>query len=186
MLPGILTKNRQKTDNSEDCIRMIAESKTDEILRILSRDARLSTDQIAKMTGQSAAEVEATITNLEKQGIIKRYKTIIDWEKAGVVKVGAFIDVKVAPAREVGFDAVASRISRFPEVKSVWLVSGSNDLRVLVQGEDLREVGRFVAEKLATIDGVRGTETHFMMRRYKEDDDYFVDTDEDNRLLVAP
>lgn len=158
----------------------------DEILTILSRDARITAEQIAKMTGRPVGDVRAAIAQYEKDGIIKRYKAIIDWEKAGVDKVGAFIDVKVAPAREVGFDAIANRVARFPEVKSVWLVSGSNDLRVLVQGNDLRDVGRFVAEKLATIDGVRGTETHFLMRRYKEDDDLFAETDEDNRLLVTP
>jgi DNA-binding Lrp family transcriptional regulator len=165
---------------------MSNKNKPDEVLTILNRDARLSAEQIAKMTGRPVDEVRQSIETYERQGIIKRYKAIVDWEKAGVEKVVAFIDVKVAPAREVGFDAVASRISRFAEVKSVWLVSGSNDLRISVQGEDIREIGRFVAEKLATIDGVRSTETHFMMRRYKEDNDLFVDTEEDNRLLVTP
>lgn len=160
--------------------------KPDEILTILGRDARIPAAQIAKMTGRSVDDVSAAIAQYERDGIIKRYKAIVDWEKAGVETVTAFIDVKVAPAREVGFDNVANRIARFPEVISVWLVSGNNDLRVLVQGKDLRELGRFVAEKLATIDGVRGTETHFMMRRYKEDNDHFVESDEDNRLLVTP
>ncbi len=158
----------------------------DEILSILNRDSRLSAEQIAKMTGRKVEDVKASIEQYEKDGVIKRYKAIIDWEKAGLEKVLAFIDVKVAPAREVGFDKVANRIARFPEVISVWLVSGNNDLRVLVQGNDLRDLGRFVAEKLATIDGIRGTETHFMMRKYKEDNDLFVDADEDNRLLVTP
>ena len=157
-----------------------------ELLSILSRDSRTAAEQIAKMTGRSVEDVKADIQRLEKAGVIKRYKTIIDWEKAGQETVTAFISVKVTPARDVGFDEIARRIYRFPEVKSVWLVSGSNDLRVLVQGKDLRDVGRFVAEKLATIDGVRGTETHFLMRRYKEDDDHFAETDEDNRLLVTP
>jgi len=158
----------------------------DEILKILNRDARTPAEQISKMTGRPVDEVRQAIAQYEKDGIIKRYKAIVDWEKVGVDKVVAFIDVKVAPAREVGFNAIANRISRFPEVKSVWLVSGNNDLRVLIQGHDLRDVGRFVAEKLSTIDGVRGTETHFMMRRYKEDGDLFLDADEDNRLLVTP
>lgn len=162
------------------------QNEPDEILSILNRDSRLSPEQIAKMTGRSVDDVRAAIAQYEKDGVIKRYKAIIDWEKAGLEKVLAFIDVKVAPAREVGFDKVANRIARFPEVISVWLVSGNNDLRVLVQGDDLRYLGRFVAEKLATIDGVRGTETHFMMRKYKEDNDLFVDSDEDNRLLVTP
>ncbi|MBX9687877.1 MAG: Lrp/AsnC family transcriptional regulator [Candidatus Obscuribacterales bacterium] len=164
---------------------MISEP-TDEILSILSRDARVTAEQIAKMTGRELKEVKAAIEAYEKSGVIKRYKAIIDWEKAGVEKVLAFIDVQVAPAREVGFDKVAFRISRFPEVMSVWLVSGTHDLRVLVQGDNLRELGRFVAEKLSTIEGIRATETHFMMRRYKEDNDLFVDSDEDNRLLVTP
>lgn len=164
----------------------MASRKRDEILSILSRDARTSAEQIARMTGQKLEDVDNAVKSYENDGIIKRYKAIIDWEKTGVENVMAFIDVKVAPAREVGFDAVAKRISRFPEVISVWLVSGSNDLRVLVEGSDLRELGRFVAEKLSTLDGVRGTETHFMMRRYKEDGDLFIDSEEDNRLLVSP
>lgn len=171
-----------------DVIELAAMSKRkpDEILTILNRDSRLTAEQIARMTGRSVDDVSAAIKQYEDEGVIKRYKAIIDWEKAGLEQTFAFIDVKVAPAREVGFDAVANRIARFPEVISVWLVSGNNDLRVMVQGEDLRDLGRFVAEKLATIDGVRGTETHFMMRRYKEDNDHFIDSDEDNRLLVTP
>lgn len=160
--------------------------KPDEILSILSRDARTPPERIAKMTGRSVEDVCTAIAKYERDGIIKRYKTIIDWEKAGVDHVLAFIDVRVTPARDVGFDAVAQRIYRFEEVRSVWLVSGSNDLRVSVEGLNLRELGRFVAEKLATIDGVTGTETHFMLRRYKEDGDLFVDIEEDNRLVVTP
>lgn len=164
----------------------MAEEKPDEILSILWRDARTTPQQIAKMTGRSLEDVCSAIERYERDGTIKRYKTIIDWEKAGVDHVLAFIDVKVTPARDVGFDAVARRIYRFQEVRSVWLVSGSNDLRVAVEANNLRELGRFVAEKLATIDGVAGTETHFMLRRYKEDGDVFVDTEEDSRLVVTP
>lgn len=160
--------------------------KTDELLLILARDARTTPEQIATMTGRTPEEVRAAIEDYENRGIIKRYKTIIDWEKTGEDKVVAFIDVKVVPARDVGFDAVARRIYRFPEVKSVWLVSGTHDLRVLVEGPNIRQLGQFVAEKLATIDGVTGTETHFLLRRYKEDDDIFVEGDEDNRLVMSP
>lgn len=158
----------------------------DEILRILVRDGKSKAEDIASMTGLSVTEVNQRIEKYETEGIIKRYKAIVDWEKAGSENVTAFIDVKVAPAREVGFDKVANRIARFPEVISVWLVSGNNDLRVMVQEENLRELGRFVAEKLATIDGVRGTETHFVMRRYKEDNDLFIEAEEDSRLVVSP
>jgi DNA-binding Lrp family transcriptional regulator len=158
----------------------------DEILTILSADARTSVEKIATLTGRSVEEVKAAIATFERNGIIKRYKTIIDWEKAGVDRVHAFIDVKVQPARDVGFDAVAERIYRFPEVRSLWLVSGGNDLRVAVHAQDLQEMGRFVAEKLATIDGVMGTATHFVLKKYKEDESNFVDLEDDERLVVTP
>lgn len=161
-------------------------NKPDELLTILARDARANIDQLAKMTGRSTDDIRKAIEEYEQNGVIKRYKTIIDWEKTGVENVVAFIDVKVVPARDVGFDAVARRIYRFPEVKSVWLVSGDRDLRVVAEGPNIRKLGEFVAEKLSTIDGVVETNTHFLLKRYKEDDDVFVDSEEDNRLVVTP
>ena len=158
----------------------------DEILTILARDARTSPETIATLTGRPVSEVRAAIAEYESRGIIKHYKTIVDWERAGVERVFAFIDVKVVPAREVGFDAVAERIYRYPEVHSVWLVSGGSDLRVVVEGENMRQVGRFVAEKLSTLEGVTGTDTHFLLRRYKEDQDLFVEVEGDQRLVVTP
>ena len=158
----------------------------DEILLILARDARTSPDTIATLTGRDVGEVRRAIAEYERSGVIKHYKTIVDWEKAGVEKVFAFIDVKVLPAREVGFDAVAERIYRYPEVHSVWLVSGGSDLRVVVEGENMRAVGRFVAEKLSALEGVTATDTHFLLRRYKEDQDFFVEVEEDQRLVVTP
>lgn len=158
----------------------------DEILTILARDARTSPEKIAKMVGRTLADVQEAIAGYESAGVIKHYKTIIDWEKTGVEKVIAFIDVKVHPAREVGFDKVAERIYRYPEVQSLWLVSGGYDLRVVVEGANIRAVGRFVAEKLAPIEGVMATETHFLLRKYKEDQVVFVDNEEDTRLVVTP
>lgn len=157
-----------------------------EILTILSRDARTTSETIGEMLGCSAAEVNQAISDCEKNGIIKRSITVIDWEKAGVDKVVAFIDVNVRPARDVGFDAIAMRIARYPQVQSVWLVSGGSDLRVAAEGQNLRELANFVAEKIATIDGVTGTVTHFLLRRYKEDQVLFSDLEADNRLIVAP
>lgn len=157
-----------------------------EILNILSRDSRTPPDTIAKLMGRSGEEVRSTIKKLEDDGIVKQYITVIDWDKAGLEKVVALIDVQVRPARDVGFDAVAERISRFPEVQSVFLVSGGSDLRIVVQGPNIRELGRFVSEKLATIDGVVGTATHFLLKRYKEDGVLFIDTEEDQRLVVSP
>ena len=157
-----------------------------EILQILSRDARTTPEAISTLTGKDVAEVKATIAKFEEEGIIKRYATVIDWEKAGVEEVTAFIDVRVVPARDIGFDGTAARIARFPQVQSVWLVSGGSDLRVVVQATNLRELANFVAEKLATIEGVTGTVTHFLLRRYKEDHAFYLEEAGDERLVVAP
>jgi len=158
----------------------------EDVLRILERDSRVSPDRIATMTGRTEAEVRQIIENAEKTGVIRRYKTVIDWEKAGRERVFAFIDVKVTPARGVGFDDVAERIYRFPEVHSVYLVSGEWDLRVVVEGDTMKQVAFFVAEKLSTIDRVQSTSSHFLLRKYKEDTDIFEEPHEDHRLAVSP
>ena len=158
----------------------------EEILRILDEDARLSPDEIAAMTGKSAEEVRAIIEDCEQKGIIRRYKTVVEWEKLGEEPVIAFIDVKVSPERGVGFDDVAERIYRFPEVRAVYLVSGMHDLRVQVTGKSMKEVAFFVAEKLATIDRVQSTSSHFLLKRYKEDGVIFSAPEEDRRLSVTP
>jgi len=157
-----------------------------EILQILSRDARTTPEAIANLTGKTVTEVKESIARYEQEGIIKRYATVIDWEKAGVDEVTAFIDVRVVPARDVGFDGIAARIARYPQVQSVWLVSGGSDLRVAVQSTNLRELANFIAEKLATIDGVTGTVTHFLLRRYKEDHVFYLEEAGDDRLVVTP
>jgi len=157
-----------------------------EVLRILEQDARLSADDIAAMTGMSPETVRAIIEKCETEGIIRRYKTVVDWEKLGEERVYAFIDVKVSPERGVGFDDVAERIYRFPEVHSVYLVSGTHDLRVVVGGSTMKEVAFFVAEKLATIDRVQSTSTHFLLKKYKEDGDIFEPPQDNHRLAVTP
>lgn len=143
----------------------------EELLEILEKDARTDAKKIAEMTGMSESDVKKKIKSLEKKGIIRKYKTVIDWEKAGEEKVYALIDVKVTPVRNKGYDSVSERIMRFPEVKSLYLVSGQFDVSVLVQGDDMKEVAAFVSEKLATLDRVEGTTTHFVLKRYKEDGD---------------
>jgi DNA-binding Lrp family transcriptional regulator len=156
------------------------------ILKILERDARTPLSQVAAMVGVAEEEVRRVVEECERSRVIRRYKTVIDWEKAGMERVFAFIDVKVSPAREVGFDDVAARIYRFPEVHSVYLVSGEYDLRVVVEGKTMREVGFFVAEKLATIDRVHSTATHFLLKKYKEDEEIIAEPEEDRRLAVTP
>ncbi|HZO86949.1 MAG TPA: Lrp/AsnC family transcriptional regulator [Chthonomonadaceae bacterium] len=157
-----------------------------EILKILERDAHAAPDQIAALTGLPEEEVRRQIQAWEESGIIRRYKTVIDWEKFGEEKVFAFIDVKVTPARGVGFDDVAERIYRYPEVHSVYLVSGTQDLRCVVEGRTIKEVADFVAQKLATIDRVNSTSTHFLLKKYKDDGDIFAESEADHRLMVTP
>jgi DNA-binding Lrp family transcriptional regulator len=157
-----------------------------DILRILERDARLAPARIAAMTGRSEQDVRAVIAGFESAGTIRSYRARIDWEKAGEPRVFAFIDVDAQPERGTGYDRIAERIYRYPEVHSVYLVSGAQDLRVVVEGKTMQEVANFVAEKLATIDGVRGTATHFLLKKYKDDGDLFTDPEPDERLAVAP
>jgi len=140
-----------------------------EILKILENDARTTPKQISTMTSIPPNEVAKIIKQAEKDRTILKYKTIINWEKVGEEQVSALIEVKVAPQRDVGFDAVAERIYRFPQARSVYLLSGAYDLLVLVTGKTMHEVADFVSQKLAPIEQVQGTVTHFMLKRYKED-----------------
>lgn len=156
------------------------------ILSILERDARTSPAKIAVMVGEPEDAVAKAIEEMERSGIIRRYKTVIDWAKAGKERVFAFIDVRVTPSRGVGYDEIASRIYKFPEVHSVYLVSGDYDLRVVVEGRTMQEVAFFVAERLAPLDGVLSTRTNFLLKKYKDDGDLFEDQGEDFRLAVAP
>ena len=158
------------------------------VLRVLERDARRTAAQIAEAVGADEATVAAIIADAERQGAIRRYKAIVSWDQVGDNgQVVAFIDVSVQPERDTGFDHVASRIARFPEVRSVHLVSGANDLRVVIEGPSLQAVAAFVAHKLSPLDGVTATETHFLLKAYKEDGESLTDEmTQDNRLAVAP
>ena len=157
-----------------------------DILKILEQDARATPGRIAALTGHDESEVARQIEIWEKSGVIRRYKTVIDWERFGDERVYAFIDVSVTPERGSGFDDIAKRIYRYPEVRSVSLVSGGHDLRIIVEGSNIREIADFVAEKLATLDRVNATDTHFLLKKYKEDGDVFAEADADQRLMVAP
>jgi DNA-binding Lrp family transcriptional regulator len=161
-----------------------------EILDILRADAHASPERIATMTGLDADEVRRQVAEWERSGVIRRYKAVIDVarlsETDGVEVVTALIDISVAPARNVGFDDVAARIARFPEVRSVYLVSGAQDLRCMVTGLTMKEIADFVARKLSTIDRVTETVTHFVMKIYKDDDELFIATESDHRLQVSP
>ena len=155
-----------------------------DILKILENDARITTKQIANMTGTSSTEVARLIKQAEKDRTILKYKTIINWDKVAEEQVWALIEVKVTPQRDVGFDSIAERIYRFPQVRTAYLVSGTYDLLVLVVGETMHEVADFVSQKLAPIEGVQGTVTHFVLKRYKEDGEILEEKEEVKRQPV--
>ena len=155
-----------------------------EILKILEDDARITTRQISAMTGTSSAEVARIIKQAEKDRIILKYKTVINWEKVENEQVWALIEVEVTPQKDVGFDSIAEHIYRFPQARSVYLASGEYDLAVLVMGRTEHEVANFVAEKLAAIEGVQGTVTHFILKRYKEDGEILGEVKEVKRQQV--
>jgi len=155
-----------------------------EILKILENDARTSTKQIATMTGATADEVSKIIKKAEADHTILKYKTIVNWGKVGDEQVSALIEVRIAPQRDVGFDSIAERIYRFPQARSVYLLSGTYDLLVVVTGKTMHEVADFVTKKLAPIEGINGTTTHFMLKRYKEDGEILGDGEEVKRQPV--
>jgi len=155
------------------------------VLETLEKDARLTPEQVAKMTGVSVAEVKKIIKKAEEDGSIVKYKTVINWSKLGEEQVWALVEVKVSPQRDVGFGAIAERIYRFPQAKSVYLASGAYDLAILVGGKTMQEVAVFVSEKLAPMETVQGTVTHFILKKYKEDGVIIEDEGEPRRLGVV-
>jgi DNA-binding Lrp family transcriptional regulator len=157
----------------------------EKILGIICKDAKADYDDVAKQVGVTADSVKKYIKKLEADRIILGYHTNVNWQRIRQNEVKALIEVKVIPERKVGFDSVAESIYRFPEVTSVYLLSGGYDLLVQVEGENLREVALFVSEKLATINGVQSTVSHFLLKKYKEDGVVLVDQSESKRLPVS-
>ena len=156
------------------------------ILEILFNDARTPVDQIAVMTGHSEEEVEAVIRSLEAQKIIVTYPALINWDKLDQEQVEALIEVRVTPQRDEGFDAIAERIYRFEEVKSVYLMSGAFDLMVMVNARSMKQLAFFVAEKLSTLEHVLSTATHFVLKKYKSEGVILEERRGDTRLVVSP
>ena len=141
----------------------------EDILRILEEDARATPERIAAMTDRAVDEVRRLIQEAEEDRRILSYKTQVDWDKAGEGPVAALIEVRMTPQRDVGFNAVATRIARFPEVRSMHLVSGDYDLLIQVAGKSIYDIANFVSDKLSVMDAIQGTNTHFILRRFKED-----------------
>jgi len=157
-----------------------------EILRILEKDARKTPQHIATMLGMPVSEVEAAIKKAESDRTILKYKTMVNWDRLGEEQVWALVEVRVAPQRDVGFDAIAERIYRFPEARSVYLVSGAYDLAVFVVGNTMQQVASFVSEKLAPLESVHGTVTHFLLKRYKEDGEILGIEERPKRVPLMP
>ncbi|MFX1264751.1 MAG: Lrp/AsnC family transcriptional regulator [Promethearchaeota archaeon] len=158
-----------------------------EIFEILEQNARATPEQISTMVDKPVSEVEKIVKRAEKDGTILKYKTIINWPKLGEGDIWALIEVRVTPQRGVGFDAIAERIYQFPEVHSAYLVSGTYDLAILVRGKTMQEISSFVAEKLAPLEQVQSTVTHFLLKRYKENGETFHLPKEINkRLPITP
>ncbi|MDD5254815.1 MAG: Lrp/AsnC family transcriptional regulator [Candidatus Omnitrophica bacterium] len=159
----------------------------DEILEILEKDARATPEDIAKMLKKKAQSVKEAIRKFEKEGVILKYKAVINRElvRENDTHVRALIEVNVMPQKDVGFDKVAERIYSFPEVSSCYLISGTYDLLLIVEGKDLHTVSRFVAEKLSPLENVRGTTTHFLLKKYKEDNVILKHREENKRIAIS-
>lgn len=157
------------------------------LLKAMEQNNKISTRTLATMLNIPEKEVEEMIKELEGNNVILGYLALIDWEKTNNNStVTAMIDVQVTPQRDVGFDVIAARICRFPEVKSVTLMSGVYDLSVIVEGGSMKEVALFVAEKLATLENVQSTATHFVLKKYKKDGIIFNEDKKDHRLVISP
>jgi DNA-binding Lrp family transcriptional regulator len=158
----------------------------DELLKILQANATESRENIAKMLNVSVAEVNQRIAKYEKDGVIRGYQAILNEDQLNLDTVTAVIEVKVSPQREGGFNTVAERISRFPEVRSAYLMSGTYDVLLFVEGHNLRQVAAFVSERLSPLDGVLSTSTHFMLKTYKRLGVLMESGHAEERLSVAP
>ena len=158
----------------------------DPLLQILKERGRLPTVELAKLTGKSESEVEKAVRRFESDRVILGYQAILDSDKTGHGGVRAVIEVKITPERDGGFDRIAARVARYPEVVSCQLMSGGYDLLIVVEGSDLKRVAGFVAEKLSTIQGVISTATHFQLKTYKEAGVLFLQDDKAERLSISP
>ncbi len=158
----------------------------EKILSAIDKNSKLSAKDLAIMLGYSEEEVTATFKQLEDEHIICGYPTLINWDKVKCERVTALIEVKVTPQRGLGFDKIAERIYRFDEVKSVYLMSGGFDITVIIEGKTMREVANFVAAKLAPMEAIQSTATHFVLKKYKEHGLPLVQAKQDERMLISP
>ncbi|MBO4911885.1 MAG: Lrp/AsnC family transcriptional regulator [Butyrivibrio sp.] len=158
----------------------------EEILTIIEKNSRIDVHELSVLIGSEEITVANELKALEDEGVICGYHTMVDWSKTSIDKVNALIEVKVTPQRGLGFDSIAERIYKYPEVKSVYLMSGGFDLMVILEGKTLQEVAGFVNNKLATLDTVLSTATHFILKKYKDHGTILTRKYEDTREKVTP
>ncbi len=158
----------------------------EELLAIIEKNSRIDLKELAVILGVAEIDVVNTLQKLEDEGIVCGYHTMIDWEKTSIEKVTALIEVRVTPQRGQGFDNIAERIYKYPEVQSVYLISGGYDLLVTLEGKTLREVSTFVSDKLSTLETVLSTATHFILKKYKDHGTILNPKKEDEREIVTP
>ncbi len=155
-----------------------------EILYLLENDSRLTPEQLSVMLGKEVGDIKDMISTYEKDGVILGYKALVDWDKTDREYVTALIELKVAPQRDRGFDKVAEKIYNYPEVQSLYLMSGSFDLAVFIEGKTMKEVAFFVAQKLAPIEYIVATSTHFVLQKYKDKGTIYKHAPEDMRGML--
>ena len=161
-------------------------STREEILNIIEKNSRIDVHELSVLLGAEEILVANELRSLEEEGIICGYHTMVDWSKTSIEKVNALIEVKVTPQRGLGFDSIAERIYKYPEVTSVYLMSGGFDLMVIIEGKTLQEVAGFVSNKLSTLDTVLSTATHFILKKYKDHGTILTKKYEDTREIVSP
>ena len=158
----------------------------EQILAIIEKNSRISVKELAVILGAEEIDVANELKAMEEEGIICGYHTMIDWEKTDIKKVTALIEVRITPQRGQGFDKLAERIYKYPEVNSVYLISGGYDLLVSLEGKSLKQVSSFVSDKLSTLDGVLSTATHFVLKKYKDHGTILGKKYEDTREMITP
>lgn len=158
----------------------------DQILTLLERNSRMDPKEMAVLLGSSEEVISTEVKKMEDEKIICGYNTLINWDKTDVEKVTALIEVRVTPQRGMGFDTIAQRIYNYPEVQSVYLISGAYDLLVILEGRTLKEVSTFVSSKLSTLETVLSTATHFILKKYKDDGIIFEQEKKDERMQITP
>ena len=158
----------------------------EELLSLIEKNSKMSLKELAVLLGADELEIANEMEALEKEGVICGYHTLIDWDKTKSEKVTALIEVRVTPQRGQGFDKIAERIYKYPEVRSVYLISGGFDLLVTLEGKSLKEISAFVSDKLSTLDSVLSTATHFILKKYKDDGTILDKKHEDEREVITP